>query len=203
MNDIKKMQAEFEEKLRIAKLENELNRDLEPKGVRASIFMVKDSKYCVNFYGGDDVMNKLTPKKLGIIMQAFPMTEQSDISSTRGILQTVDYVMIAHRYEFVNYSELKMRWNSGWYEVNVELRIDDFMDDGDFAKFFMQTYRESEKPYEVDEERMKVVKSPKVMYYTFLLGSVIKFQGGYDYQGENWVGHDFCAMCIAKSRQEE
>jgi hypothetical protein len=203
MNDIEKMKAEFERKLKIAKLENELNRDLEPKGVRASIFMVKDGRYYVKFYGGESDTDILTPKKLGIIMQAFPMTEQSDISSARGVLQTVDYVMTAHRHEFVDYSELKMRWNSGWYEVNVVLRIDEFMDDGDFAQFFTQTYRESEKPLKVDEERMKVVKSPKIVYYTFLLGNVIKFQGGYDYQSENWVGRDFCAMCIAKSRQEE
>lgn len=118
-NDIEKMKAEFEEKLRMAELENKLNEGVEGYELHLS----KDSKYRILVrlpYDTRTGFNEPSIEHMAEVLRNYPKTE--DIVYDRKY--NLPYVIHARRGYGDRYGTLSLSWNSGEYVVRGSLQID-------------------------------------------------------------------------------
>jgi hypothetical protein len=98
------------------------------------------------------------------------------------------------RYTHQNYTELSIHWVSGVYEIHVDVKIDDYVNDAEFMQYFMLGHRDVDREWNGSRTRWNYDARHNFPYYTFNSGEVVKFHGGYDYQCS-----DSHANCLAET----
>jgi hypothetical protein len=201
MNDIEKMRQEFEQKVKYAQIENEMNEKLKGDSVEMHIygnsFGKNKDKLHVGFWGVNEKNwnNDLNPRQIGAIMTNFPVTEQVQVESVQqGTIAQVDYKMHTERSLHMNYTQLNIDWISGEYDIRVSMKIDSFLKDEDLMQWFTITYRDVDSDWEGPKNRWNYDARHFFKYYTFKQGKIVKFRGGYDYQCDPSVSNGIAEM---------
>lgn len=124
-NDIEKMRAEFEEKIRLAELENKLNEGVEGYEIHVNDKIVKDAPY--SYW-----INVRIPYKPRVGFVEPSISDVADVlkrfQNTRDTVYdnrwSLPFVVHARRSYGDRYGILSLSWISGEYQVNCSLQID-------------------------------------------------------------------------------
>lgn len=184
MNDIAKMQREFDEKIRIAKLENQLNEELEKHGVSLGIFTTdtKTGRYLCHFHKVNESWNnKFSEHDAQTILRLLPMTESKEVSVGAGKPKILlPYEVTVRREPKEPRTTLKIHYIHDNLELWVDMPIDER--NHELMGYFQKTQRE------LDDSTIGIhygCVSPREKSYlrmlpflTFNCGSVVRFYGG-------------------------
>lgn len=185
MNDIEKMKAEYEQKIKFAEMENELSKKL-PEGTRISIIgnsLTQKGKLQTSIRS-EDWGRGLTEQQVGELMLAFPVTEKSRIYVGKNQYSEKEYEMDTHRCAHVLYTELSISWISGELDISVDVRLDDCSEE--IKQFFIRDSRR----LDYDELRYGDKPETYLNFYTFAYGHVVGFRGGYRKQVSDFALSD-------------
>ena len=174
MNDLEKMKAEYEQKIKWAEMENELSKKL-PEGTRISIIgksLTQKGKLQTSIRS-ENWSRGLTEQQVGELILAFPVTEKSRTYVGKDQYSEKEYIMQTHRYAHAYYTELSISWISGELDISVVVRLDNCSDE--IKQFFIYDRRR------LDYDELKYGDEPETYlhFYTFAYGHTVKFQGGY------------------------
>lgn len=186
MNDIEKMKAEMEQKIKWAEMENELSKKL-PDGVRVSIIgdsLTQKGKLHTMIWA----VPGLTEHQVGEILNAFPVTEKVSVYNGNGNYSFEDYAMTTHRYVCDCYTELHIEWISDDLVMSIKVHIDKCSDE--IKQFFTKTYRDVNQEWTGPKTRYNKATRDRFEFYTFVYGRVIGFQGGYHKQVADFALND-------------
>ena len=200
MNDITKMRAEFEEKIRLAELENKYNERLAPHGIEIRIIGAsctqKGKLQASVRKAGDDWIKPLDEHDVQTALELLPMTEKSR-----------EYVG-DHKYDMLSYSmdthrspnECRTVLTIGYIHEDLDLSMDLPINEKnpELMQYFRMTARE------LDETEVRLYIGQKTsgnwntrknfQFLTFNFGSVVRFQGGRHKQISEGI-----LTCIASS----
>lgn len=197
MNDIAKMRAEFEEKIRLAKLENMYNEPLEEHGLSLSIFTKDKSGRLLASVRVDRSYDKpFNEHDAQLILSLYPMTEKKRVYVGGGKYDELSYEMGTERCPSKSQTILKIRYIHNELEIWMELPINER--NPELMQYFMKTQRELDNReiglyYGAVSPRAKS-NVRMLPFLTFNSGRVVRFQGGYHMQASE--GH---VCCIASS----
>ena len=141
-NDIEKMRIEFDEKIKLAIIENELS-----EGCNGYYFNVvkntgrnKTAEYRIwasTPYKSGVGFTKLNKKQVAEILKRFPMTGKTKYDGD----EEYDYIIHSQNSYGSREAELSICWQSGDYEVDVTMSLDENKDISD--EFFTIGTRET------------------------------------------------------------
>ncbi len=197
MNDIAKMRAEFEEKIRLAELENKYNEPLEKHGLRLSIFSKDKSGRLLASVRVDRGYDKpFNEHDAQLILSLYPMTEKKSVYVGDHKYDNLSYEMSTERTPGQSRTILKIQYIHDELEIWMELPINER--NPELMQYFMKTQRE------LDDREIGLyygAVSPRTKsnvrmlpFLTFNSGRVVRFQGGHHKQVSE--GH---VCCIASS----
>lgn len=186
-NDLEKMRQEYEEKLRYAEMENELNARAGFDWGYISIIgesITQPGKLHtairLNGYGREG----LTAAQAAEVLNTFPQTERARTYTGDRQYTELSYIMNVHRTPGQYATILSIEYISGDLDLSLEMAINP--QDDDTMQFFRQTSRvltDTEvNIYLHSRTRWNYNTRNNFTYYTFNLGRVVKFQGGHDKQ---------------------
>lgn len=189
MNDIEKMKAEHEQKIKWAEMENELSKKL-PEGVRISIIgnsLTQKGKLQTSVRS-EDYSRGLTEQQVGELMLAFPVTEKSRIYVGKGQYSEKDYGMQTHKYIHTANTDLSISWISGELDISLELKVELCSDE--IKQFFTLTSRNVNCEWHGTKTRWNKHFRDNFPFYTFAYGHTVRFQGGYHKQVSDFALSD-------------
>ena len=181
MNDIEKMKAEYEQKLKWAEMENELSKKL-PEGTQISIIgksLTQKGKLHTSIRS-EDWSHGLTEQQVGELMLAFPVTEKSRIYVGQDQYSEKDYEMETHRYIHLPTTDLSISWISGELDISLELKVELCSDE--IKQFFTRTSRNVNHEWRGTRTRWNKHLRDNFPFYTFAYGHTVRFYGGYHKQ---------------------
>ena len=188
MNDIAKMREEFEQKIKYAQIENEMNERLEPHGIKISVIGVSNTnkgKLHISVRCVDSYTKGLDVRQIGCALCELPMTEsyRSYTGSKNGHV-LLPYEMQTHRGANEFQTSLDVRWISNEFDVWATMSIDE--KDAEVMQFFKETTREltdtEVQLYCNGRTRWNYNRRNFHRFLTFNCGQVVRFQGGYHKQ---------------------
>ena len=200
MNDITKMRAEFEEKIRLAELENKYNERLAPHGIEIRIigasFTQKGKLQASVRKAGDDWLKPLDEHDVQTALELLPMTEKSREYVGDNKYDMLSYSMDTHRSP----NEWRTVLTIGYIHEDLDLSMDLPINEKnpELMQYFRMTARE------LDETEVRLYIGQKTagnwntrknfQFLTFNSGSVVRFQGGRHKQISEGI-----LTCIASS----
>jgi len=201
MNDIAKMRAEFEEKIRLAELENKYNEPLQQFGIQIVIIdgnsLTQKGKIHVVVHRADDRLKALTERDAQNALNHLPMTENCRVyTGSKNGYAMLPYRMQTSRAPKQFATILTIEYIHNDLDLTVEFPIDER--NPELMQYFLRDQ------YEIDDSTIGLyygAVSPaakgRLKYQPVLswnCGSVTRFQGGYRQQ--NSEGH---LLCVAES----
>ncbi len=200
MNDITKMRAEFEEKIRLAELENKYNERLAPHGIEISIIgasCMQNGKLQVSVRkAGKDWLKPLDEHDVQATLELLPMTEKSRGYVGSSKYEMLSYLMDTHRSP----NELRTMLTIGYIHEDLDLSIKLPINEKnpELMQYFCKTARE------LDEMEVRLYVGQKTAgnwntrknfpFLTFNSGHVVRFHGGRHKQINEGI-----LCCIASS----
>lgn len=181
MNDIEKMKAEYEQKIKWAEIENELSKKL-PEGTQISIIgksLTQKGKLQTSIRG-ENWSRGLTEQQVGELMLAFPVTEKSRTYVGKDQYSEKEYEMQTHRYLNCPNTDLNISWISGELAISLELKVELCSDE--IKQFFTRTSRNVNHEWHGTRARWNKHLRDNFPFYTFAYGHTVKFEGGYHKQ---------------------
>ena len=200
MNDITKMRAEFEEKIRLAELENKYNERLEPHGISIRIHgnsLTQKGKLSVSVYrAGDKWLNPLDEHNVQDLLELLPMTEKSRVYVGDHKYDELSYEMSTHRSPNENRTVLEIGYIHEDLDLSVKLPINEKNPE------LMQYFRKAARELGETEVRLYVGQKTagnwqmrnNFQFLSFNSGRVVRFQGGHHKQVDEGI-----VSCIASS----
>ncbi|MBE6244243.1 MAG: hypothetical protein E7108_01810 [Bacteroidales bacterium] len=177
MNDIAKMRKEFDEKIRYAELENDVETRLGIEGFRIINQSITQRKGLLHTH----FFNKLEKEQIVKVLKEFPPTEKYKVS---GKDIELTYLLKTHRYPTEQNTVLSIAWISGDFDMQVDMNINESDD------LLMQYFRPDW--YEIDNHDIGLfygAVSPRQKsmlkrqrFLSFNSGNVLRYVGGYRYQ---------------------
>lgn len=200
MNDIAKMRAEFEEKIRLAELENKYNERLVPYGIEIHIIgnsCTQKGKLQTSVKKAGDAWTKpLDEHDVQNALELLPMTEKSRAYVGDHKYDELSYEMSTHRSPNEWRTVLSIGYIHEDLDLSIELPINEKNPE------LMQYFRKDAR--ELDETEIRLYVGQKTagnwmmrhnfQFLTFNSGRVVRFQGGRHMQVSE--GH---VCCIASS----
>ena len=189
MNDLEKMKAEFEQKLKWAEMENELSKRL-PEGCKISIIgdsLTQKGKLQTSVRS-EDWSRGLTEQQVGELMCAFPVTEKSRVYVGRDQYSEKDYEMTTHRYLHLPHTDLDIQWISGELDISCEIKVDTCSNE--IKQFFTKTSRDVNHEWTGPKTRFNKQTRDAFPFWTFAYGHTIAFHGGYHKQTSDFAIND-------------
>lgn len=196
MKDVEKIRREYDEKIRIAELENSYNVNLEKEGVTLTIFSRnKEGRHLGSVKKvGATLLNSFDGHDVQTVFRLLPITE--DILVNVGGDQRIPLAcqMQTHRAPRESCTTLSIHYISGELEVWIDLPVDER--NHELMQYFTRTSRDLDGSTiglyygcVSTEERRHLQTLP---FLTFNCGKVIRFQGGYHTQAS--AGHVSCIL---------
>lgn len=202
MNDIAKMRAEFEEKIRLAELENKYNEQLERHGLAMHVFSKdKDSDRLLVSIRADRSYDKpFNEHDAQFILRVLPMTEKMRVYIGHDKYEMLSYVMETERNPKQPRTMLKIKYVHENLEIWLELPINE--QNNELMQYFTRTQRELDNDtiglyYGCVSPREKS-HLQMLPFLTWNCGQVVRFQGGCHRQISE--GH---LSCVAASIEND
>lgn len=195
MNDITKMRSELEEKIRIAEMENEYERQLEGTGLRLSIFSKDGERYLASVRKVDDSWrNPFNEHDAQTILRMFPKTDDIRTYVGNNKYEMLPYRMETERVPREPRTKLKIHYIHENLVLWIELPINEQNPE------LMQYFTRDQRVLDNDtiglyfgavspQEKSRLQMLP---FLTFNSGRVVRFQGGCRRQIS--VGHIECVI---------
>lgn len=189
MNDIEKMKAEYEQKIKWAEMENELSKRL-PEGTRISIIGKSSTQKgkLQTSMRSEDWSRGLTEQQVGELMLTFPVTEKSRTYVGLDQYSEKEYEMQTHRYLHCPHTDLCISWISGELDISLELKVELCSDE--IKQFFTRTSRDVNYEWHGTRTRWNKHLRDNFPFYTFAYGSIVRFCGGYHKQVSDFALSD-------------
>lgn len=203
MNDIEKMKKEYEQKIKYAELENELNAKLEGMGIEFHIvgnsLTQKGKIHAFLTASHPYTLDKLNVLDMQNALNFFENTEDLRVYVGGDKYEALPYRMATSRTPSSPSTTLTIEWISGDYDIDAEMLLTNC---GVLMQYFTTTARELSTT-EVNlwlggANRWNYETRKNFRYYTFNSGSKTRFQGGTDLQTSR--GH---IECIAETIKGE
>lgn len=202
MNDIAKMRNEFEEKIRLAELENKYNEQLEPNGIRISIFSKdEDGRYLASVRKVDERWDKkFDAHDAQTALRLLPRTDDINVSVGSCKKEMLPYDMETNRGPKDPRTTLKIRYVHDNLVLWIDLPIDER--DTELMQYFTRTQRELDNDtiglYFGAVSPREKSRLQMLPFLTFNCGRVVRFYGGHHKQISR--GH---IECIAGSIEND
>jgi hypothetical protein len=168
MNNIEKMRREFEEKIQLAMLENQIETRLANEfGDREICVALVKCKDTLLLCGRNtSIWKNPTLKGVGTLMKAFPVSDKIDLTDNADY---VDYKFDVSKASRMIATELQIKWKCKEGEVHVKLNVEDCPKD--FLNYFRETSRDVLNDY---GQRITI------RYKTFAAVDNLKYAGGHE-----------------------
>lgn len=195
MNDIAKMRKEFEEKIRLAELENKYNEKLEKEGICIRIFSKdKNGRILASVQKTDDEWrNPFNEHDAQNLLRLLPITDDYLVHVGHNKKELLPCDMCTYRSPKKS-TVLEVKYIHKDLEVWFELPINER--NNELMQYFMKTQRELDNNeiglyYGCLSPRQKS-NVQMLPFLTFNCGSVVRFQGGRHKQIS--AGHISCIL---------
>lgn len=187
MNDIAKMRKEFDEKIRLAELENEYNERLEKSGIEIRIVsgdsLMQKGKIHATVRKAGDWIKPLDGHDAQNALKLLPMTENLRVYNGKEHVM-LPYRMETHRSPSESRTILTVNYIHGDLDLSFDMTINE--SDPEMMQYFQRTQRELDSReiglyYGAVSPRTKA-NVQMLPFLTFNCGKIVRFQGGHHTQ---------------------
>ena len=182
MNDIAKMRKEFEEKIRLAELENKYNEKLDKYGMSVHIFSehADEGRYLASVRKNEGSWAELNEEDVQSVLENLPMTDKIRVSAGHGKYEMLSYQMETERTPQRPRTLLKIRYIHNELELWIDLPINE--NNPDLMQYFQTTQRELDNQtiglYYGSVSPRRKSSLQMLPFLTWNCGRVVRFQGG-------------------------